>query len=115
MWGRRRARLRTNPPPSPSLPGRGAKCGFPHKTKANTPARSSELLSYEPATGAILGRGQIGDVDAEVAAARESWAPWAAHPLAYRIEALRRFANVVRARADDLADLLARETGKPLW
>ena len=76
---------------------------------------SSELLSYEPATGATLWRGQIGDVDAEVATARASWAPWAAQPLAYRIEALRRFANVVRARADAFADLIARETGKPLW
>ncbi len=76
---------------------------------------SSELLSYEPATGATLWRGQIGDVDAEVATARASWAGWAAQPLAYRIEALRRFANVVRARADAFADLIARETGKPLW
>ncbi len=36
-------------------------------------------------------------------------------PLAYRIETLRRFANVVRAKADAFADLIARETGKPLW
>jgi succinylglutamic semialdehyde dehydrogenase len=76
---------------------------------------SSELLSYEPATGAELWRGAIGDVDAEVAAARASWSAWAARPLAYRIEALRRVANVVRARADAFADLIARETGKPLW
>ncbi|WP_010183883.1 succinylglutamate-semialdehyde dehydrogenase [Sphingomonas sp. PAMC 26605] len=76
---------------------------------------SSELLSYEPATGAELWRGAIGDVDAEVAAARASWAGWAAQPLAYRVEALRRVANVVRARADAFADIIARETGKPLW
>ncbi|MEL4474438.1 aldehyde dehydrogenase family protein, partial [Shewanella algae] len=66
-------------------------------------------------TGATLWRGSIGDVDAEVATARASWASWAAQPLAYRIEALRRVANVVRARADAFADLIARETGKPLW
>ncbi|MEG3178016.1 succinylglutamate-semialdehyde dehydrogenase [Sphingomonas sp. RB3P16] len=76
---------------------------------------SSELLSFEPATGATLWRGVVGDVDAEVAAARASWAAWAARPLAYRVEALRRVANVVRARADAFADLIARETGKPLW
>ncbi|PMU95590.1 aldehyde dehydrogenase family protein, partial [Pseudomonas sp. GP01-A4] len=64
---------------------------------------------------ATLWRGAIGDVDAEVATARASWASWAAQPLAYRIEALRRVANVVRARADAFADLIARETGKPLW
>ncbi|MGY4399134.1 succinylglutamic semialdehyde dehydrogenase [Sphingomonas sp. UYAg733] len=75
----------------------------------------TEIISTEPATGAILWRREIGDVDAEVALARSSWAAWAAQPLAYRIEALRRFGNVVRARADAFGDLIARETGKPLW
>ena len=74
-----------------------------------------ELLSCEPATGAILWRGVTGDVDAEVATARAAWAPWAALPLTNRVETLRRFANVVRARAEPFADLIARETGKPLW
>src|SRR3546814_14372020 len=32
-----------------------------------------------------------------------------------RIETLRRFANVVRGKNDKLADLIARETGKPIW
>ncbi|MEO5865590.1 MAG: succinylglutamate-semialdehyde dehydrogenase [Sphingomonas sp.] len=75
----------------------------------------AELISYEPATGAVLWRGLTGDADTEVAAARASWAAWASHPLTYRIEAMRRFANVVRARAEDFADTIARETGKPLW
>ncbi|MEG3122986.1 succinylglutamate-semialdehyde dehydrogenase [Sphingomonas sp. GB1N7] len=74
-----------------------------------------EIISHEPATGAILWRGAIGDVDAEVARARASWASWAAQPLAYRIEALRRFGNVVRQRMDAFSDLIARETGKPVW
>ncbi|RYE02585.1 MAG: succinylglutamate-semialdehyde dehydrogenase [Sphingomonadales bacterium] len=56
-----------------------------------------------------------GDADTEVAHARRSWSEWAARPLTYRIEALRRFANVVRQKADAFTDLLARETGKPLW
>jgi succinylglutamic semialdehyde dehydrogenase len=75
----------------------------------------TEIISTEPATGAILWRREIGDVDAEVALARASWAAWAAQPLAYRIEALRRFGNVVRAKAEAFGDLIARETGKPLW
>jgi succinylglutamic semialdehyde dehydrogenase len=74
-----------------------------------------EIISTEPATGAVLWRQQSGDADAEVARARASWAEWAARPLAYRIEALRRFANVVRQKADAFTDLIARETGKPLW
>jgi succinylglutamic semialdehyde dehydrogenase len=75
----------------------------------------TELVSIEPATGAFLWRGACGSVEAEVVQARESWAGWAARPLSYRAEALRRFANVVRGRSDDFADLIARETGKPLW
>ncbi|HEX8482740.1 MAG TPA: succinylglutamate-semialdehyde dehydrogenase [Allosphingosinicella sp.] len=73
------------------------------------------MSSNEPATGAHLWRGEVGDVEAEVARARSAWAGWAARPLAVRIETLRRFANVVRASKDALANLIARETGKPLW
>ncbi|MBA3880827.1 MAG: succinylglutamate-semialdehyde dehydrogenase [Sphingobium sp.] len=74
-----------------------------------------EIVSTEPATGAVLWRNMPGDVDEEVAIARANWASWAAQPLAYRLEALRRFVNVVRAKADAFTDLIARETGKPLW
>jgi len=40
---------------------------------------------------------------------------WAAKPATFRIETMRRFANVVRAKEEELADIIARETGKPLW
>jgi succinylglutamic semialdehyde dehydrogenase len=76
---------------------------------------ADELISREPATGAELWRGSVGDVEAEVAAARGAWAGWAAQSLSNRAETLRRFANVVRQRAEVLADTVARETGKPLW
>jgi succinylglutamic semialdehyde dehydrogenase len=76
---------------------------------------SEQLISTEPATGAQIWSGPIGDAAAEVAAARAAWPEWAAHSANYRIEALRRFANVVRAREAEFADLIARETGKPLW
>ena len=75
----------------------------------------SELVSFEPATGAELWRGPIGDVDQAVARARACWPQWAARPLANRIELLRRFANEVLREADAFAELIARETGKPLW
>lgn len=75
----------------------------------------STLISTEPATGEELWSGTIGDAAAEVAAARSAWAEWAAHSNAYRIEAVRRFANVVRKKEVEFAELIARETGKPLW
>ncbi len=73
------------------------------------------LISTEPATGAELWSGEIGDASAEVAAARAALREWASHSVTYRAETLRRFANVVRAREPELADLIARETGKPHW
>ncbi len=73
------------------------------------------LSSLEPATGETLWTGEVGDVEREVAAARAAWAGWAARPLTVRIEALRRFANAVRGQKEKFADLIARETGKPLW
>jgi len=73
------------------------------------------LISTEPATGATLWTGAPGDAEAEVAAARAAWASWAAKPFSFRIETMRRFANVARGKLDPFADLIARETGKPLW
>lgn len=75
----------------------------------------SDLISFEPATGVELWRHPIGDVDAEVVVAREAWIDWASRPFTVRLETMRRFANAVRAEADGFADLIARETGKPLW
>jgi len=76
---------------------------------------AATLISTEPATGATLWTGEEGDAAAEVAAARAAWAGWAARPLAFRVETLRRFANLVRGKLEPFADLVARETGKPLW
>ena len=76
---------------------------------------ADQLISTEPATGAEIWSGQIGDSTREVAAARAAWPAWAAHSVSYRSEALRRFANEVRKREQAFADLIARETGKPYW
>ena len=76
---------------------------------------TAEITSTEPATGALVWQGPCGDVDAAVRAVCAGWAAWAARPLAFRVETMRRFANTVRGRADAFADLIARETGKPLW
>jgi len=73
------------------------------------------LISIEPATGQTLWTGETGDVDAAVAAARAAWPGWASKPFSVRVETMRRFANVARGKLDAFADLIARETGKPLW
>ncbi len=75
----------------------------------------SELISFEPATGAELWRGRTSDVHTEVAKARSAWPNWAAASLSERIERVRSFSNRVRADLEQFADVIARETGKPLW
>lgn len=75
----------------------------------------TELTSTEPATGEILWTGEAGDADAAVANARTAWPKWAALPVTQRIEAVRKYANRVRAHSEELAELISRETGKPLW
>ncbi|QJB70661.1 succinylglutamate-semialdehyde dehydrogenase [Parasphingorhabdus halotolerans] len=75
----------------------------------------SELISIEPATGAVLWTGTTGDAGAAVANARRAWPTWAAMPLTSRIEAIRRYSNRIRGQADQLAELISRETGKPIW
>ena len=76
---------------------------------------SDAIISTEPATGRELWRGVAGDVDATVDRARRAWPAWAAQPLANRIELMRRFANEVRKEQENFAELIARETGKPMW
>jgi succinylglutamic semialdehyde dehydrogenase len=76
---------------------------------------TTEIVSTEPATGAILWRGAVSNVDEEVSIARSAFAEWASRPLAVRTEAMRRFINVVRGKHDAFSDTIARETGKPLW
>ncbi|MDA3644254.1 aldehyde dehydrogenase [Saccharopolyspora indica] len=56
------------------------------------------------------------DVDAAVSAARAAFddGPWPRMPLAERIDALRRFADVYRPRHGELAELVTREMGAPI-
>src|SRR3546814_3627402 len=76
---------------------------------------SEPLIAFDPATCDSLWRGPVSDVDAEVEIARGAWPEWAAKPVTFRSETLRRFADRVKAEGEALADLIARETGKPLW
>ncbi|MCM8556332.1 succinylglutamate-semialdehyde dehydrogenase [Sphingomicrobium sediminis] len=73
------------------------------------------LKSFAPASGEEIWTGEAGDPAAEIAIARKAWPDWASQSFTQRAEALRRFANVVRAREDEMAELISKETGKPHW
>ena len=54
------------------------------------------------------------DVDAAIAAAREASAGWGGMPAGERAELLHEIAARLRARTDELGELMTREGGKPL-
>ena len=73
------------------------------------------MISTEPATGNQIWRGKVGNVDRAMDRAVSAKAGWARESTARRMELVRRFANEVLKHADPFAELIARETGKPLW
>jgi len=82
-------------------------------TAASTPDR---LSSYNPATHDLVGTVPIdgpAEVDAAVARARVAAERWGALSFEARGEELTAFRKALAAHADELADLLHRENGKP--
>ena len=75
----------------------------------------AELVSTDPCTGEAIWTGPVGGVAAAVARARAAASGWARRPLAERIAIVRAFKAAVEADADAFAQMIARETGKPLW
>ena len=80
--------------------------------------RGPVLVSTDPATGQPVWEGRTADAAdafAAVSAALKAFRSWADAPLEARIAAVRRYKNVLEARAGDYAADLSRETGKPAW
>src|SRR3954462_12630687 len=77
---------------------------------------TERLSSYNPATpeqiGSVPTHGPA-EVDAAVARARIAAERWADLSFAARREALTAFRKAIAGHADELADLLHRENGKP--
>jgi len=73
------------------------------------------MISTEPATGNQIWRGKVGNVDDALERALAAKRAWATESVSRRMEFMRRFANQVLKHAEPFAELIARETGKPLW
>jgi succinylglutamic semialdehyde dehydrogenase len=76
------------------------------------------LQSFDPATGALVWEGAEADAPAcaaAVARARAAAPGWARRPLDQRVALARAYAQVLEQRHEDLAGLIARETGKLVW
>jgi len=77
-----------------------------------------EIISYNPGDlQDIIGRFPVSlsQVDEVVHGAREAFTRWSRMPLAVRKRHILRFKKGLEEGADRLAELIAREVGKPLW
>ncbi len=81
-------------------------------------AMSAALQSTDPATGDVVWQGSATPPQAvvrAVEAARQAFPAWAATPRSDRVAIARTYKAELERRADALAILISRETGKPLW
>jgi len=93
--------------------GRAVKLDAP----ASSPAPGQRFASINPATGEVLGQVTVSgaaQVNAAVAAAVQAQALWAAKTSAERGRILRRTADLLRSRNEELAELETKDTGKPI-
>ncbi len=79
---------------------------------------TTPFASRNPVTQAVVWQGVAADaaaVDVAVAVARQTFSAWSRLPVETRIDVVKRFAGVLKAREAELAHAIGAETGKPLW
>jgi betaine-aldehyde dehydrogenase len=82
-----------------------------------SPAAGERFASINPATGEVLGyvtAAGAAQVNAAVRAAEKAQAGWGAMTGTERARVLRRAAEILRSRNQELAELETRDTGKPI-
>jgi betaine-aldehyde dehydrogenase len=87
------------------------------RARAAAPAAGERFASINPADGEILGYAIVAgpaQIDAAVRAAQLAQTKWAAMTGAERARVLRRAAQLLRSRNQELAELETRDTGKPI-
>ena len=82
------------------------------------PGTGAAFASISPSSGETVWGGKAagaGEVDRAVQAARAAFSAWADLPFAGRERIARAFAALLDKNKENLARLIGRETGKPLW
>ena len=78
----------------------------------------THFQSIDPATGETVWEGAAApaaEVQAAADRARAAFPDWADRPRQDRIDAVKRYQAVLKARAPQMAEAISRETGKALW
>jgi betaine-aldehyde dehydrogenase len=100
-----------------AAPGASGTATTPARTRAVGPAAGEKFASINPATGEVLGyvtAAGSAQVIAAVRAAQKAQAGWGAMTGTERARVLRRAADILRSRNQELAELETRDTGKPI-
>ncbi|MEQ1604378.1 MAG: aldehyde dehydrogenase family protein [Pyrinomonadaceae bacterium] len=87
------------------------------KAAVTAEERTNEIISYDPATGAEVGRVPIvtaDEVSAVVAEAHQVFSRWKTTTFAERERLVMIAREVLLAEMDDIASLISRESGKPV-
>lgn len=89
----------------------------PPPAQSGSAPKRRPVESLQPSTGEVwrtFTPATPDEVVAAVAAARAAQPAWAAQPIGVRLHALRRFHELVFARRNEIAELISRETDKPV-
>jgi acyl-CoA reductase-like NAD-dependent aldehyde dehydrogenase len=81
------------------------------------PESGTEIAVIDCRTEEVMGRvprGGGAEVERAVSTARDAFPVWSATSVDERVDALRRLADGLEARTDQLADLISREVGSPI-
>lgn len=76
------------------------------------------LQSINPADGQVIWEGRTAtpaEVNSAFSAARQAFPAWGRRPIEERIDFVRAYKAELESRKQVIAELIARETGKPLW
>lgn len=76
------------------------------------------FTSESPETNTIVWEGHsatLSDVDQAISAARSSFKSWALSSLDTRVQIVRTYQGILKSKKEEMAKLIAIETGKPEW
>lgn len=79
---------------------------------------SSVMKSFNPSTGEKIWEGEITnihEIDLIIERSREAQIAWEATSLEARRDIVSRFSQLVKENADEAAEIISKENGKPLW
>lgn len=80
--------------------------------------KGSKFESIDPGLAEIIWQGNAANasqVDETISAARNAFEAWSEMDFDKRVSFLEKFTEALKANRDELAGLIAKETGKPLW